>query len=69
MKRTKYADTFYRVSTRAFMLNGDIEYTGDTLMLALLLHCKGKGRGTDEEKYVAKLLDDPNQKDKNVRAK
>lgn len=61
MPKDKYTDPFYRIATRAFVRNGDIEYTGDTLMLALLLHTTGKGRGGDDEKYVAKLLDDPNQ--------
>ena len=56
---SKYVDTFYRVATRAFALNGDIEYTGDTLMLALLLHCKGE-RTPDNEKEVGRLLDDIN---------
>lgn len=57
----RYADTFYRIGTRAFILNGDIEYTGEALMLALLLHCTGERSG-QSEKYVGKLLDDVNQK-------
>lgn len=36
------------------------EYSGKALMLALLMHTKGS-RSRDAEKYVAKLLDDPNQ--------
>ena len=62
----KYVDTFYRVANRAYLYNGDIVYTGDTLMLALLFHCKGKSRNLDAEREIGKLLDDPNQK---VRAK
>lgn len=60
---SKYVDTFYRVSTRAFMRDehGN-EYTGEQLMLALLLHAKGNRRTIDGEKEVGALLDDPNQK-------
>ena len=56
----KYVDTFYRISTRAYMYDGDIEYTGEQLMLALLLRCKGV-RSVDAEREVGALLDDPNQ--------
>lgn len=60
----KYVDTFYRVATRAFMYDkAGNEYSGEQLMLALLLHAKGESRNMDDEKYVARLLDDPNQKE------
>lgn len=57
---TKYVDTFYRISTRAFMRDkfGN-EYTGESLMLALLLHSKGS-RTMEAVTEVAELLDDPN---------
>lgn len=45
----------------AFMRSHGIEYTGEALVLACLLHAKGK-RNEKNEKEVAKLLDDPNQK-------
>jgi hypothetical protein len=62
---SKYVDTFYRVSTRAFMRDSkNNEYTGEQLMLALLLHAKGTSRTIDGEKEVGALLDDPNQKGK-----
>jgi hypothetical protein len=53
---------FYRISSRAFMIDrfGN-EYVGEQLMLALLLHCKGS-RTIDAVKEVAELLDDPNIK-------
>ena len=56
----KYVDTFYRVATRAFMRDkhGN-EYTGEQLMLALLLHSKGQ-RTMESVTEVAELLDDPN---------
>lgn len=59
---TKYVDTFYRIATRAFMRDkyGN-EYSGEQLMLALLLHAKGDARSLDNEREVGRLLDDPNQ--------
>ena len=58
----KYVDTFYRVATRAFMRdNYGNEYTGEQLMLALLLHAKGTARSLDNEREVGRLLGDPNQ--------
>lgn len=59
---TKYVDTFYRVATRAYMYDkaGNL-YTGEQLMLALLLHAKGGQRTLDAEREVGALLDDPNQ--------
>jgi len=61
---SKYVDTFYRVAGRAYMRDrfGN-EYSGEQLMLALLLHAKGKSRTLDNEHEVGRLLDDPNQKD------
>lgn len=60
----KYVDTFYRVAGRAYMRDkhGN-EYSGEQLMLALLLHAKGSSRTLDNEHEVGRLLDDPNQKD------
>lgn len=58
----KYVDASYRIANNAFMRDkhGN-EYSGEQLSLALLLHARGKTkRGSDEEKYVAALLDDPN---------
>jgi hypothetical protein len=37
------------------------EYTGEQLMLALLLHARGSDRSLDNEREVGRLLDDPNQ--------
>lgn len=57
----RYVDTFYRVASRASLRDkfGN-EYTGEQLMLALLLHCTGKDRSVENEREVGKLLDDPN---------
>ena len=58
----RYVDTFYRFASRAFMRdNHGNEYTGEQLMLALLLHARGSDRSLDNEREVGRLLDDPNQ--------
>lgn len=58
---------FYRISSRAFMRDhAGNEYTGEQLMLALLLHAKGK-RTKDQTDFVAGLLNDPNQNKKKPR--
>lgn len=56
----KYVNTFYRVANRAYMYDrfGN-EYTGEQLMLALLLHTTGE-RTMEAVTEVAELLDDPN---------
>jgi hypothetical protein len=61
---TKYVDTFYRIASRAWMRDnaGNI-YSGEQLMLALLLHAKGK-RSKEQEEFVGRLLDDPNQRNR-----
>lgn len=40
----------------------EIEYTGEALVLACLLHATGR-RTEQSEKELARLLDDPNLKD------
>lgn len=63
---SKYVDTFYRVASRAYMYGSEnIEYSGEQLMLALLLHTTGGERTLEHEKYVGRLLDDPNQQKEN----
>jgi hypothetical protein len=58
---TKYTDPTYRIAVNAFTRDrhGN-EYSGDALMVALLIHTTGKGRSLDNEREVARLLDDPN---------
>lgn len=54
-------DVFYRVANRAHMFDGNIEYDGEALLLALLLHTTGTASRTPQEmKQVSKMLDDPN---------
>ena len=59
---SKYTDPTNRIATNAFLRDkyGN-EYTGDQLLLALLLHTKGGSRSVDNEREVGRLLDDPNQ--------
>lgn len=64
----KYVDTFYRIATRAYMYDrfGN-EYTGEQLMLALLLHSTGQ-RTMESVAEVGALLDDPNINKKTRRS-
>lgn len=36
------------------------QYKDEAMLLALLLHCKGKARGSKDDKDVRQLLNDPN---------
>ncbi|QQO39820.1 hypothetical protein SEA_BELFORT_160 [Streptomyces phage Belfort] len=46
---------------KAYLRDGSVTYTGEQLVLALLLHTKGRTkRGSGELEQVAKMLDDPN---------
>lgn len=57
----KWIDATYRLGTNAFARDKhDNVYTGETLMLALLLHTKKNKRSKKNEEEIAKLLDDPN---------
>ncbi len=51
-----------RVMDVAWMRDGSNIYTGEALLLALLLRAKSHlTRGSSDAKLVGKLLDDPNQ--------
>jgi hypothetical protein len=56
---------------RAYLRDGDLIHTGEALLVALLLHTKGKTkRGQNELEQVSKMLDDPNlNKRKTTRRK
>lgn len=50
-----------RVMDRAYLFDGHVEYTGEALVLALLLHTTGTAKRTPQEmKQVQQMLDDPN---------
>lgn len=62
-RKKRYIEPGYRIMDNAFMRDGSTEYTGEALLLAVILHAKGKTkRGEEEVKQVAKMLDDPNLK-------
>lgn len=55
----------HRVMDRAWLRDGDLIHTGEALLLAVLLHAKGKTkRGQAEVEHVARLMKDPNQKNR-----
>lgn len=63
MRKKKYVEPGSRIMDNAFMRDGETEYTGEALLLAVILHAKGKTqRGEEEVKHVAKMFDDPNLK-------
>lgn len=50
---------------RAYLRDGDLVHTGEPLLIALLLHAKGKTkRGQEEIDHVARLMKDPNRKNR-----
>jgi hypothetical protein len=60
---------FNRVMDRAWMRDGNVIHTGEALMLACLLHAKGRTRrGQEEVEHVARIMDDPNLRRKRGRS-
>ena len=58
---SKFTTPYSRVMDLAFMRDSqDNIYTDEALVLACLLHAKGK-RNQENVREVAKLLDDPNE--------
>lgn len=58
---TRWISPGNRIMDRAWMRSGKTVYTGEALVLALLLHAKGKTkRGREEMEQVAKMMRDPN---------
>ena len=50
-----------RLMDKAYLRDGDVVHTGEALLLALLVHAKGKTRRSQNElEQVSKMLDDPN---------
>ena len=55
---SKWVDAAYRLGTNAFARDKhDNVYTGETLMLALLLHVKKDKRTKKNEDTIGRLLD------------
>ena len=62
-KKEKWVPMGNRVMDRAWLRDGTVIHTGEALLLAVLLHAKGKsGRGQAELEQVARMLNDPNQR-------
>ena len=53
---------FSRVLYRAYIKDGKTIHTGEAVLLACLLHTKGKGRGTKDMTDVQRLMHDKNLK-------
>lgn len=50
-----------RLMDKAYLRDGDVVHTGEALLLALLVHAKGKTRRSQNElEQVSKMLGDPN---------
>ncbi len=57
----KITDPSNRIANRAYMYDSKIEYNGEALLLALLLHTTGTAKRTKHDlEQVGKMLNDPN---------
>ena len=57
-----FNEEFERLMYRAVLRDGDKEYTGEALLLACLLHAKGRGRDSSDMHDVQRLMRDANIK-------
>lgn len=53
---------FTRLMHRAYLKDGDQVHTGEALLLACLLHAKGKSRKSDDMTEVQRIMRDRNVK-------
>lgn len=53
---------FYRVMTRAYIRDGGTVHEGEAVLLAALLHAKGKSRDSDDMSEVQRIMRDKNIK-------
>lgn len=53
---------FTRLIYRAYIRDGNSVHTGEALLLACLLHAKGKSRVSDDMKDVQRIMRDRNSK-------
>lgn len=51
---------FYSVLSRAYLLDGHTTHNGEALLLAVLLHAKGKSRDSEDFKDVQRIMRDKN---------
>jgi len=57
---SKYIDTTNFVMNRAYLRDGDYFVTGEALVLAVLLHSKGRGRKGEDMREVQRIMKDRN---------
>lgn len=62
MSKKKWVEVGNRVMDRAYIRDGQTFHLGEALLLACLLHAKGKSRKSDDMKDVQKLMRDHNAK-------
>lgn len=55
---------FSRLMFRAYTRDGDTLHTGEALLLACLLHAKGKGRKSPDMTDVQRIMKDANHQPK-----
>ena len=53
-------EEFYRVAHRAYLRDGSAVHEGEALLVACLLHSKGKSRQSDDMTEVRKIMRDHN---------
>lgn len=53
-----------RIMDIAWLRDGNILVTDEALVLAMLVHTRGKGRGTEDETFIRKLFKDQNLESK-----
>lgn len=62
---TTFIPTGNRVMDRAYIRDGDLVHVDEALLLAVLLHTKGKSRKNQTDMdHVARLMKDPNRKNR-----
>jgi len=58
---SKYLPIGNRLMDTAYLRDGNVEHTGEALLLALILHTKGKTKRSKQElEEIGKLFNDPN---------
>lgn len=58
--KTKIRPDTRQLVNQAWARNGDLEITGEALILACLLHTHGAGRNSDDFKDIQRIMLDPN---------
>lgn len=57
---SKHVNPFTSLFARAWLRDGKVMYRGDALLIALLAHTTGAGRGSKDELKIHELLGDIN---------